>query len=139
MWSEEKITPKWECWAEQTLLGSAIKSEEVLLISQLRELESCFSKEDAQVGAPQGLGWEPCPAPVLLHLGSFFGRWKTLNWCFPDWNFRGTPVISWRSRALETRAAGMKDVCEAGARLGLTQIFASKEGEVTRSIFTHIK
>lgn len=37
------------------------------------------------------------------------------------------------------RHEGMKDVCEAGARLGLTQIFASEEGEVTRSVFIHIR
>lgn len=132
--AEEKRIPEWECWAEQALLGSAINSKEFLLLSRLRELESCFSTGDAEMGAPHGVGWELCPAPVLLHLGSFFWAMEKMKLVFSCLEF-----LLFLGGLILWRAAGMKDVCEAAARLGLTQIFASEEGEVTRSIFIHIK
>ena len=58
------------------------ESKEFLLVSQMTELGSCFSKEGANMGAylALGLGSEPCagrlqvPARVLLRLPSFLGN-----------------------------------------------------------------
>lgn len=60
------------------------ESEEFLLVSQMGELESCFSKEGAKMGAYVALGLdsEPgaghlqVPARVLLRLLSFMGNGK---------------------------------------------------------------
>lgn len=65
-------------------LAQPSKSKEFLLVSWIGELESCFSKEGAKMGAylALGLGSEPCagrlqvPAGVLLWLLSFLGNGK---------------------------------------------------------------